>query len=467
MYTNSTTRKALSLGSLGIWLLGSLLGCSAHKKGWQPPSGQSNGESLYPAVSYDGRYVAYYSEASNLVADDTNEAGDIFLHDRERGTTTRVSLNSKGDQGNFESTFPTLSSDGRIVTFTSTASNLVEGDTNAKPDVFVRDLQTGLTTRVSITSSGKQASGVSYTYFPAIAADGNSVAFASNAGDLVASDANGTFDVFVHDRTTGQTTLVSVGAPGGQANGPSRHATIAGNGRYVAFQSLASNLVANDTNAMEDVFVYDRETRTNTRVNLGPNGRETNGPSGRAAISHDGKTVAFSSSASNLVGQDDANNREEVFIVDMNTRSTSLISIGSTARVTAGDIGDAICCALSTVCCVVIILDRKSVVAPDGQHVLYRSDSGDLVAGDTNFFHDVFLFDRPSGKTSRVSVGSEGRQGNRESVHHGISFDGRYVAFSSKATNLVSDDTNGVSDIFLHDRESGVTNRISVRPKGK
>ena len=464
------SRTRARIRTLTVWVmcpivLSGMLGCRTFHYDAEV---QSNGESLYPPLSYDGRYVAFYSEATNLVARDTNDVGDIFVHDTQTGMTTRVSVGDKGTQADLESTFPSLSGNGRYVAFSSSASNLVKNDANRRPDVFVHDRETGVTERVSISSTGEESHGISYTYHPSISSEGDVVVFASNAPNLVPADTNGTFDVFVRDRKAGTTTLVSVNADGKQGNGPSLHGVVSGNGRYVAFQSRATNLVPDDTNGAEDVFVHDRQTGMTVRASADSQGRQADDGSHRPAISHDGRVVAFSSLAGDLV-EGDTNRSEDVFIHDRETGSTERVNLGlggrqsGVARSTARDAGDVICCLLSTACCVIVIInDRKSVVSPDGQHVAYRSDADDLVQRDTNAYQDIFVYDRQSKTTTRVSVGSQGVQGNRESVHHGVSFDGRFIAFSSKATNLVPNDTNGLSDIFLHDRQTGTTKRVSV-----
>jgi Tol biopolymer transport system component len=399
--------------------------------------------------------VAFYSEADNLVNGDDNDAGDVFLHDRSTKVTSRVSVSSRGVGGNRESTFPSLSGSGRYVVFTSTATNLVDGDTNNLPDVFVRDRETSTTSRVSIGSKGQQSDSVSYTYVPAISEDGSRVVFSSSATTLVPNDQNGTSDIFVHDRGTGITNLVSASSEGVQGNGPSLHAVISGNGRFVAFHSFANNLVPNDTNNASDVFVRDLDTGSTRRVSADPQRGQANGGADRAAISHDGSVIAYSSVATNLTAAS-TNGKENVFVLDVARGTTTQASVSD------DDIKTAVCCILSTLCCVIDILDRKSVISPDGNIVAYRSDSGSLVKNDTNYYQDIFVFDRRTQTTSRVSVDSRGVEGNRPSVHHGVSFDGRYVAFSSEATNLVPGDTNRVSDVFVHDRQTGTTERVSI-----
>ncbi len=200
-----------------------------------------------PTLSADGRYVAYGSVASTLVAGDTNGARDIFVHDRTTATTTRVSVATGGTQSNGTSEDPVLSDDGRYVVFQAAASNLVAGDTNAVQDAFVHDRQTGTTSRLSVSSSGVEGNGDSLE--PTIAGNGSAVAFESAATNLVTGDTNAAVDIFVRDLAAGTTVRVSVDSAGAQANGASDESSFSGDGSHVAFESLASNLVAGDTNA--------------------------------------------------------------------------------------------------------------------------------------------------------------------------------------------------------------------------
>src|SRR5438132_985845 len=205
---------------------------------------EGNDVSLGSALSADGRFVAFDSAATDLVAGDTNGASDVFVHDRQTGTTERVSVASDGAQGNDSSSrgSPALSADGRFVAFDSDATNLVAGDTNGTTDVFVHDRQTGTTERVSVASGGgTQGNGKSggFFAFPALSADGRFVAFQSDATNLVAGDTNGTTDVFVHDRQTGTTERVSVASAGSQGNGSSAGPVLSADGRFVAFHDTA------------------------------------------------------------------------------------------------------------------------------------------------------------------------------------------------------------------------------------
>ena len=238
--------------------------------------GQADDSSILPAISADGRFVAFASKAGNLVPGDSNGTFDIFVHDRQTGATERVSVDSAGAQGNNNSAFPAISADGRFVAFVSEASNLVAGDTNgaenafAGSDVFVHDRATGQTERMSVDSAGGQANN-NFIESTAISADGRFVAFVSAASNLVPGDTNGTLDVFVPDRHTGATERVSVDSAGGQANSPFLAVgglAISADGRLVAFDSLASNLVPGDTNGTLDVFVPDRHTGATERVSV-------------------------------------------------------------------------------------------------------------------------------------------------------------------------------------------------------
>ena len=273
---------------------------------------QGNSGSTGVAISANGRYVAFSSRTSNFVAGDTNGREDVFVRDRMTGTTRRVSVRSSGGQANGHSYGAAVSSTGRYVAFYSHASNLVTGDTNGVTDVFVRDRTTGTTRRVSVRSNGAQAN--SESYVESISADGRYVLFTSWASNLVAGDTNGEPDAFVRDRATGMTRRASVASGGTEANGESGGWAISADGRYVTFSSWASNLVAGDTNGEPDVFVRDRATGTTTLVSASNVGTAAGG--GGSAISADGRYVTFDSWASNLVAGD-TNDVVDVFVRDM------------------------------------------------------------------------------------------------------------------------------------------------------
>ena len=245
---------------------------------------QSNAGSFSPMVSGDGRRVVFESLASNLVAGDTNGSSDIFVYDQTAGTVSAVSVSRMGATGNAASSHPSLSRNGQFAAFCSRASDLVPDDTNGTPDVFVRDLTKGETTRVSLSNSGSQTSGGCSR--SALSADGRFVAFRSAAPDLVDGDSNGAADVFVRDRQTAQTTRVSVSSSGRQADGASGGSGVAisDDGRLVAFDSGATNLVAEDTNGASDVFVHDRQTGETKRASVNSSGGQGGGDSGLSGV---------------------------------------------------------------------------------------------------------------------------------------------------------------------------------------
>lgn len=274
---------------------------------------QGNADSYGPSISADGRFVAFPSQASNLVPGDTNLETDVFVHDRLTGQTSIVSISSSGALGNNQSSHPSISADGRFVAFQSFSSNLVSGDTNGWADVFIHDRQTGETSIVSVASNATQGNWVSY--FPTITADGRFVAFPSAASNLVPDDANDNWDVFVHDRQTGETSIVSVATGGVRANSSSGFTSISSDGRFVAFESYASNLVYDDTNGWKDVFVHDRQTRKTSRASVATGGVQGDFISGTPSASADGRYVAFYSLNSNLV-PGDTNRQSDIFVHD-------------------------------------------------------------------------------------------------------------------------------------------------------
>ena len=333
------------------------------------------------------------SLATNLVDNDTNNRGDIFLRDRQSGTTERVSVASDGQQGDLQSFSPAASADDRYVVFASLASNLVAGDTNSEPDIFVHDVQTRFTTRVSVGPGGAEADGGSYA--PTVSADGRYVAFWSFATNLVAGDTNGWPDVFVHDRQTGSTTRVSVPTAGGEANRPSFDPSISGDGRYVAYVSLASNLVAGDTNGVSDIFVYDRQTGSAQRVSVGPAGEEGDRDSALCVVSADGRHVAFVSFASNLV-PGDTNEMPDVFVRDLEAGATKRVSVptgGLQADGAVDFLSDSWSFFPNGSAVTIPFFPTKPSVSADGGSVAFASHSSDLVTGDTNQVADAFVHD--------------------------------------------------------------------------
>ncbi|MBF0185877.1 MAG: DUF4347 domain-containing protein, partial [Magnetococcales bacterium] len=382
--------------------------------------------SNYPSVSADGRYVAFLSDSSNLVAGDANENSDIFLRDTKTGQTSIVSVDSTGNQGNGRSHSPAISADGRYVAFASNSSNLVAGDTNGASDIFLRDVQNGQTSIISVDSSGSQSNG--YSADLSISADGRFVVFTSSASNLVAGDTNGFYDIFLRDVQNGQTSIISVDSSGNHGNDNSLYFSSIAGGRYVAFASDASNLVAGDTNGWADIFLHDTQTGQTSLISVDSLGNQSNSGSYGRTISSDGRYVVFSSYASNLV-TGDTNGVSDIFLRDTQTDETSIISVGLT-----GNHGSNFSCIS---------------ISADGKYIVFTSDASNLVAGDANGTYDIFLSDIKTGTLSIVSLDSSGNQGNAGSIASAINADGRYVVFESDASNLTAGDINGSRDVFL------------------
>lgn len=409
---------------------------------------QGNGASYGPALSPDGRYVAFFSQADNLVPDDANGYYDLFVRDRELGETERVSLATDGSQGDGESKRPSISADGRYVVFESLASNLVLSDTNGQEDIFIHDRQTGQTQRLSVASDGTQ--GNNRSWWPHISADGRFVTFDSYASNLIPGDTNHTRDVFLHDRGSGETARVSVASDGGQGDGLSRWGAPSADGSVIVFSSQASNLVPVDENEADDIFIHDRISGQTVRISLGPGGVEGNGDSYAPQISADGRYVVFDSSASNLVAGD-GNTAVDVFLYDRQAGTMELISVASDGGQGDDD-------------------SRWPFVSDDGRYVSFTSWAANLVPGDDNDTWDVFLRDRHLETTERVSVAGEGDQGNGDSGGGAGTFDayspvaagGRTVAFQSAASNLVAYDSNDAWDLFTRDRGDPVLNDARI-----
>ena len=223
---------------------------------------QSNNTSYNPSISTDGNYLAFAADASNLVAEDTNESRDIFVRDIETGATTRISISNEGVEADGKSEKPSISGNGNFIAFTSDATNLVEGDTNGDSDIFIHNRETGETTRVSVDSLGNEANNDSEN--PSISVDEENnvyVVFASDASNLVENDTNNRKDIFLRNLTDGKTTRVSVDSLESQANGDSENPSISADGNYVVFTSDASNLVEDDTNNSKDIFLRNLTSR--------------------------------------------------------------------------------------------------------------------------------------------------------------------------------------------------------------
>ena len=424
-----------------------------------------DGMGVLPSISANGRFVAFQS-LFPLVAEDANLSSDVYVHDRLTKLNKRISVSSSGEEANNHSGLSSISADGRYVVFSSIASNLVPEDTNDSIDVFVHDRITKQTTRVNVNSTGNQANKDLLFDDPfataiftknEISADGRFIVFASGSNNLVSNDTNNLPDVFLHDRLTKQTTRVSVNTDGTQGNLgsvpiqiSSGRLDISADGRFVVFKSQLNNLVSNDTNNDFDIFIHDRQTKQTTLVNTELTGKQAP-DSDFPSISADGRFVAFMSASENLVAND-TNKALDVFLYDRIIKQVSRVSVASNGEQA----------------------NESSLypeISADGNVIAFDSGATNLT-GLPVYFLNVYVHNRLSGKTSIVNVNTEGNQGSgwgslsvlpTPDPLPSISADGRYVAFDTNAPFLVSGDTNEAPDIFVRDQAQIKENQADLQ----
>ena len=388
---------------------------------------QANHSSYSASNSADGRYTVFASGATNLVEDDTNSVNDIFVRDSQSGVTKRVSVTGNGGQANGWSSSPTISGDGRFIVFYSVATNLVQGDTNDEADIFIHDSLIGETKRIT-GSNGEQANGWSSS--PIISADGQYIAFTSWADNLVTSDQNSERDVFVYNRLSGKIELVSKSSSGIHGNNYSGVHSISTDGRFVTFESTSDNLFQGDVSAYyhPDIFIHDRSNGETELISVSRFGGLAVGPANAqlsvssSRVSTDGRYVTYTSNAINLIDQV-LPDRLNLFVRDRRTNRTEFLTIG-----------------------------MRSKSSGDGRFVLFNSDATNLVDNDTNEERDLFVIDRDTGLTERINVSESGVQANDNAFNEfSISENGRFVVFDSAASNLVEKDSNASTDVFSVD----------------
>ncbi len=355
--------------------------------------------------------------------------------------TERASVSSEGAEAGASSSQPSLSSNGRYLAFVSSADDLVADDSNGAADVYVRNLKRGKTTRVSVGRKRVEADGASSE--PTLSANGRYVAFVSHATNLAKTDKNDQGDVFVRDLKRGKTQRISLGRRGAEPNCGCFHPVISGNGKFVAFSSFATNLVRRDRNESADVFLRDIKKRKTTRLSVGPKGTEANGDSYQPSISASGRSVAFASDATNLAKGDD-NGLADVYVRE--GRRTIRISRGLEGNEPDGD-------------------SLAPAISAKGKAVAFSSFADNLVEDDGNAVADVFLSDL-KGAAKRASVASAGTEADDESFAPSLSGNGKSIAFYSYATNLVAADENEVRDVFVHSVRAATTERVSVSSSG-
>lgn len=461
--------------------------------GWD----QGNSHSYKPTVSGDGSLVAFHSIASNLATGDVNGLNDVFVYDRNSHATRLISANVDGNAGNGDSRNAMVSANGQWVVFQSFATDLVGNEADdAYVDVFAFNLIDGTLMQVSRSISGAAANGNSTG--ATVSADGSYVAFVSEASNLTEGDTNGVADVFVHDLMSGETRRLTDNLIAAQPNGASRDAAISGDGQSVAFVSDADNLVVGDSNGFADVFVADLNEQWIDRVNVLDDGTQANRPSMSPAISHDGQTVAFVTSATNLVPV--IGDQFLALVVDRHQGQLMRIGIGHEVVVSPSLSADGQRVAVSTSSSLTTTGwstiaevhdlqqgmihrvgrrvyglappnqdDLRPTLSADGSTVVFEGPAGDSIQLGSASIRSLYAVDIESNVRQPVSISSHGNLGNRASTltSQALSGDGRLAVFESRASNLVSGDVNGQSDVFIRDRYSDEVSMLSANPNGQ
>jgi Tol biopolymer transport system component len=383
---------------------------------------EANGESNSPSLTQDGRFVAFASDSTNLVPGDTNAHTDIYVRDRTNNTTERVSVSATGAQLDDLSFTPEIAPNGRFVAFLSWATNVTSDISGNQQQLYVRDLVNRTTVRISKNASGVSANGPSSN--PELSADGRFVAFQSDATNLVQGDTNGSEDIFRRDLTTGVTRRVSVTSGGNQGTGDADFASISNDGRFIAFTTDGA-LHPADTNGDLDVYVWDATTLRTTPVSVNASGQFVPGQSASAAVSGNGQKVAFSSSSA--LEASDTNGMSDVYVRTLASGSNARVSLGGGNVQGNGH-------------------SFEPTIDASGSAVTFLSSATNLVPGDTNGVRDAFR--RVGTSTDRVSVSSGGAQGNGHVEEVAISGTGAVIVFRSGSTNLVSPDASAQQELF-------------------
>ena len=380
-------------------------------------------------ISDDGRFVLFTSNQA-LLPIDTNGTDDGYLRDRWLDVTTLVTVGSGGLLADEQSRTPSLSGDGNVVAFQSLATNLVTADTNGTYDLFVHERSTGLTERINVGPSGVESNGAVGSD-TSLSRDGSLVVFFSYASNMVVADNNGAADVFLRNRGLQLTELISAGPGGIPGNGDSFNPRISGDGRFVVFSSFADDLGPVDTNGNADVYLLDRSTGSMDLVSVSSSGAQGDGLSTDASVSADGRYVAFLTFATNLA-PNDTNGASDVLVRDR-LAGVTLRCSQSTAGVQSSSWSTA------------------PVISADGRFVLFKSIASNLVVGDFNGLMDMFQRDIVSGTTTRVSLNWQGQSLNRHINLYGASRDARFVVMTTDATNAAPGVNSQLERVWVRD----------------
>lgn len=391
-----------------------------------------------PVLSADGHFVAFASIRDTLVDGDTNGQTDVFVQDLRSGKVERVSVATDGTQGDAASYLPSISADGRFVSFASNATTFTDADTAKVSQVYLHDRSTGVTTLVSTSATGK-----STTVAPGatqgagqqgVSDDGTRVVWEAADPAVAASDAALPPSVYVTEVASHTTTRLNVTPTGDLPDADAYNPVISGDGTHVAFDSRATNLVSGDRNGEADVFLVQLGDAELTRVSVRDRDTEGNGPSFAPSISGDGTRVAFQSGATNLADHDD-NKENDVFVRDLAAGTTTLVS--ATPKGTTGS-----------------GRSENPHLSRDGLVLAFTSVADDLVANDANKAADVFFGKVRGGALQRASVRDAETEATGWSGAASLNADGTLVSFMSDATNL-PDARPKTAQAFLFDSKSG------------
>jgi uncharacterized repeat protein (TIGR01451 family) len=394
---------------------------------------EANGASYFISLSDDATVVTFGSFASNWAADqaDINYV-DIFVRDRVADTTTKISVGPNGEVADQRSFDPFISANGRYVSFTSYATNLVLGDTNRHDpiddglDVFLYDRVTGILKRVSLNWKGEQIDKNSVGH---VTADNRYAIFTSNGIDVAQGDPNGDVlsAIYMRDLQTGAIERITKAADGGYPNGGVGAAEASYDGRYIVYLSGSSNLVW-DSNGEQDVMLYDNLTDQTTLISKPVGGGQSNGLSSAAHITPDGRYIVFLSFATNLVPGDN-NGKSDIFVYDTLLDTMEMVSVSSSG--VQGNEGS-----------------KDPAICGNGRFVSFTSESTNLVPLPHNGERQVYIHDRLT-HTTFLGTGTDTFMGNGRAHRSTLSADCSTIGFATEANNLISGDTNGLRDLFV------------------
>jgi Tol biopolymer transport system component len=393
---------------------------------------ESNGISGEPATTQTGQFVAFRSSATNLDSDRCDDGlNQIYVSDPNGGTIRCVSVNSNGKEGDQDSFAPSISADGRFIAFTSRATNLAGDDCdNGLNQIHVHDRTTGTTHCVSINSNGHDANQDSNA--SSISADGRWIAFDSAATNLSGDKCdNGFHHIFVRDRTSDKIICASVRTNGDDGNGDSFDPSISADGRFVVFHSTATNLSTRCDNGNSHIFRHDLDTGETICVSVNTEGEQGDGNSFLARVSADGRFVAFQSNPTNVTARC-SNGFTHIYVRDTVEQRTTCASVDKNGNQGNNDSG-------------------QPSISSDGRFVAFSSAASNL--GNKHCQSgkvQVLIRDRANETTSCASVGPKKVDGNGQSINPALAADGTLVVFESEASNLVKKDTNNLRDVFGH-----------------